>query len=199
VSTVAAPGGAMRNADESIVRLPLLCRLFDERDPSARACWADFGPIQPGVLDRLTGTRARLVVLDLPASRAAGKRWTRPTLPVPGPAAPEPVDTVLCWDLLNFATGAELGELGETLAGLGRPGSRVHALIQYSSKTMPSRPCALSIERDLSMRLLPTPDALEAPRYSPKALEKAMPAMRVESTLLLNNGMQEFLFRIADP
>jgi hypothetical protein len=176
----------------SRIRLPLLARLFDERDASARSCWADLGPVQPGLVAGLAGTRSKLFVLDLPGLRADGRSWSRP------PAPDEPISLALCWDLLNYMDAGELGALSAAVAATGCPGCRMHALIQYSSKTMPGRPCAFSIDERLNFTPRDGGDAVEAPRYSPKALEKAMPLLRVESTMLLNNGMQEFVFAIRE-
>lgn len=174
------------------IRLPLLARLFDERDASARSCWCDLGPVQRGLVARLSGTRSKLFVLDLPGLRENDQSWSRP------PPLDEPIGLTLCWDLLNYLDAGELGALSAAIAANSCPDGRVHALIQYSSKTMPGRPCAFSIDERLDFTPRDGGDAIEAPRYSPKALEKAMALLHVESTMLLNNGMQEFVFAIRE-
>ena len=62
---------------------------------------------------------------------------------------------------------------------------------------MAAEPSAWPIDEDRTLGAPPTGgERTEAPRYSPKGLEKAMPTLRVERTMLLNNGMQEFVFEL---
>lgn len=192
MTTAAARDAPASAPTAPAVRLPLLQRLFDACNGQVRTCLADLGPVQPGIVERLVDTRSRLDVLDVPARRAAGESW-------PGAAAAaEPAGVVLCWDLLNYLDVDELRALSAAIACIARADARVHALIQYSATTMPSQPCRMRIDRELGMRPEPTPDTVAPPRYSPKALEKAMPQLQVESTMLLNNGMQEFLFALRE-
>ena len=177
------------------VRLPLLARLHERIAARGRVCWADLGRAQAGRLARLSRDRARIFVFDLPALRAGGGTWTR--LDRAGlPAPDEAVQAFLGWDLLNYMTAGELGELAASMAAHADSGCRLHALIQYSSKTMPQWPGAHSLDENFALQPADPGEAMPAPRYSPKALEKALPQWRVESTMLLNNGMQEFLFAL---
>lgn len=191
------PGGPDRH-DES-TRAPLLADLLSPPPERRRRVIADLCALQQGVIDAIAGTRTRLVVLDLPERRVrTSRRWHG--LDVGQAADPwrEPLDAVLCWDLLNYLEAGELAELADALAARAAPHCRIHALIQYSAVDMPNEPGRIQLDADRS--LLPTAGAGDptprraSPRYSPKALEKAMPALTVDRTMLLGNGMQEFIF-----
>lgn len=191
------PGGPDRH-DEG-TRAPLLAELLAPPADRRRRVIADLCALQPGVIDAVAGTRTRLVVLDLPERRArASTRWHRLDTGLAADHWREPLDAVLCWDLLNYLEADELAELAGAISARSAPHCRIHALIQYSAVDMPTEPGRMQLDADRS--LLPAPgDASEAPRrsaprYSPKALEKAMPALRVDRTMLLGNGMQEFVF-----
>jgi hypothetical protein len=109
-----------------------------------------------------------------------------------------PFDLVLAWDLLNYLTHDEISALGDRLSELSAPGAVLFALIA-TRKQMPNRPMTFSILG---------PDQLEyeldnsvtrsAPQYKEPDLSRAMPAFTVESTYLLRNGMQEYLFAHRD-
>lgn len=180
------------------VRVPLLLELLAWDGRRHRRVWADLGGAQAGLIARLTGTPSRLIIADLPAAlRDDTEQWHLPDGILNASFWSEPVDCFLCWDLLNYMRPDQLGELAECVARLGGSGCRVHALIQYSGKTMAETPGRYSLDEDLQLSVS-DPDAArtQTPRYSPKALEKAMPELRVERTMLLNNGMQEFVFSL---
>jgi len=176
-------------------RAPLLETLLAEPDPSPTA-WLDLGPVHPGVIDALAERRARIVVADFdPTAPAADATW-RAGSPVARALRARPVEHVLCWDLLNYLEPDGLGRLAQRLVSLAAPSCRIHALIAYSRAEMPAAPMHF---RHLAEGLLESRAIharIAAPRYSPKALAKAMPGLRVERTLLLNNGLQEFIFQI---
>jgi len=182
------------------VRAPLLSGVLDRCGRSERRIVADLAAVQPGLLERLTGTRTRLVVADLPARRAAGAAdWYLLDAAMPAAYWREPVDVVLCWDLLNYLDAGQLAATALALRERAAPGCRIHALIQYSALTMPAHPGRMRINSALELRTVsPTGEGhdIAAPRYSPKALNKAMPALSVERTMLLGNGMQEFVFAV---
>ncbi|MDT8448997.1 MAG: hypothetical protein RQ847_02380 [Wenzhouxiangellaceae bacterium] len=186
------------------IRVPLLAQTIAERATSGRQVWLDLGHVQPGLLPLLQRGRTRLLVADLAAGRAAGcADWHLPDAALSGTGAGpgEHIDCVLCWDLLNYLAPDEMGELAARLAGNADPDCVVHALIQYSGREMPDRPLRLRVVESAELEIEPEPDAvmIPSPRYSPKGLEKAMPELVVDRTMLLNNGMQEFLFRLRPP
>ncbi|HKL53969.1 MAG TPA: hypothetical protein VJ902_08420 [Wenzhouxiangellaceae bacterium] len=180
------------------VKVPLLAQLLADETGDRRRVWADLGSAQSGLVEQLTGGRNRLIVADLPGALGDDDaQWHLPDQVLEEAFWFEPVDYFLCWDLLNYMSLEQLGELSRRVARRTRAESRVHALIQYSGTSMSETPGRYDLEADGLLRVARV-DArsIGTPRYSPKALEKAMPDLRVERTMLLNNGMQEFMFGI---
>jgi len=176
-------------------RAPLLDALLVE-PVAAPTSWLDLGPVHPGVVDALAPRRARIVVADFhPTAPAAGAAWRAGSAVVRALRA-RPVERVLCWDLLNYLEPEGLGRLAQRLISYAASSCCVHALIAYSRADMPAAPSHLRRLPDGQLESREVGARISAPRYSPKALEKAMPGLRVERTLLLNNGMQEFVFQI---
>jgi hypothetical protein len=103
-------------------------------------------------------------------------------------------DLILAWDLLNYLDPEELGALSSHLAAVCSPGAVLFAMIT-TRKVMPNKPphfrildpSRLSYEIESGVKR-------EAPRYKEPELERAMPEFVVQSTFLLRNGMQEYLF-----
>lgn len=180
------------------VKVPLLAELLARDAGNHRRVWGDLGGAQSGLVEQLTGGRNRLIVADLPRALEGGDaHWHRPDKVLGEKFWGEPVDCFLCWDLLNYMRPEQLGELSRLIAHLARAGSSVHALIQYSATSMSKTPGRCGLDSDHQLTIVPTDAPSTAtPRYSPKALEKAMPELRVERTMLLNNGMQEFIFSV---
>ena len=109
----------------------------------------------------------------------------------------EPVDIVLCWDLLNYLQRPALTALMERIAARSRPGTSAHVLIVYSGTRMPAKPNRYAPLADGHLIELPTTTTdRAAPRYSPEDLRQWMRAYSVDSSMLLRNGMQEFLLRV---
>lgn len=199
-NAVASEAGPVSGQVAGRVRVPLLSELLDGSANAQRRVWADLGAVQRGLIEHLTPTRSRLLVVDLPAARVDGfDGWHRPDSVLDTSFWRDPVDCFLCWDLPNYMQRDELGELAEAIARRGHAGARVHALIQYSGHEMPVQPGRYCLEPDLWLTdSTPPGGTVPTPRYSPTALAKAMPELKVERTMLLNNGMQEFLFRVDD-
>lgn len=180
------------------VKVPLLAELLARDVGDRRRVWADLGSAQSGLVEQLTRGRNRLIVADLPAARDdADAQWHIPDSVLESAFGIEPVDCYLCWDLLNYMRPEQLGDISRHVARRARPGCSVHALIQYSGTSMSETPSRYGLEADGQLSVVPADaPSTKTPRYSPKALEKAMPELRVERTMLLNNGMQEFTFSI---
>ena len=186
-------------SDSSGQRLsvPLLTALFDAQDLRQRV-WVDLGRAQGGLAAHLSGQPARLLVADLPRARLDGNpQWFLPGSVLPPNCWRESADRFLCWDLLNYMAPDELNALSSCIAHHASTDCRIHALIQYSGTLMSAQPGRFTLDDNLELTLAGADSENRAsPRYSPKALEKSMPELRVERTLLLNNGMQEFMFSV---
>jgi len=181
------------------VRAPLLASLLDTGDPPRRRVIADLGALQRGLLDTISGTPTRLLIVDLPERRRQGIcAWEQVTGALPGEFWREPVDAVLCWDLLNYLDVERLAALAASLRERAAPGCRVHALIHYSALEMPEQPAGIRVDTDRSLQIPGGSGTgfVAAPRYSPKTLEKAMPSLTIDRSMLLGNGMREFVFKL---
>lgn len=175
--------------------VPLLAELFVNPNQRRRV-WADLGRVQGGLAASLGGKPNRLLVADLPRAMLDGNmQWFVPDSVLAEDFWREPVDRFLCWDLLNYMSPDQLGALSSCIARRATGDCRVHALVQYSGTVMSEHPGRFTLDENLELTLTQAGAANRpTPRYSPKALEKSTPELRVERTVLLNNGMQEFVF-----
>lgn len=188
------------------IRAPLFAMAVEAFEDDRRHVVLDLGRARAGTVDLFGGYRCRIDIVDLPASldglpdieeeggREAVERWLDGLLP---PARGESVDLVLCWNLLNYLPAAVIEALGRRLAGRASPHARLHALIEYQATRMAAVPASFA---PVGFELLADPAegdpaAIPAPRYSPKELEKRLPGFTSEKTMLLGNGMQEYLYR----
>jgi len=187
------------------IRAPLFRTAVEAFEDEQRHVVLDLGRARSGTIELLSHYRCRLDIVDLPARlrempaeddddpKAVG-RWVDAMLP---PTRGESVDLVLCWNLLNYLPRAVIEQLGQRLVERASPRARLHALIEYRATTMPAVPLSFA---PAGLDLLADGDdeaarQITAPRYTPKELEKRLPGFASEKTMLLGNGMQEFLYR----
>lgn len=187
------------------IRAPLFSTAVAALDDDRRHVVLDLGRARAGTVALFGRFRCRLDVADLPAhlddlpnpedegGLQALEGWLGRLLP---PARGEQVDLVLCWNLLNYLPAAAIEVLAQRLAERASPQARLHALIEYQATRMPARPVSFSPSGDQILGGdAPADEAtVQAPRYSPKALESHLPGFGSERTMLLGNGMQEFLY-----
>jgi len=184
------------------LRVPLFESTVAAFEEDRRYVVADLGCARAGTVDLFSRFRCRLLVIDLPA--ALDERpgdgepdsmavWLDRLL---APIDDEPLDLILCWNLLNYLSPDEIRALSDRLAGCARPCAGLHALIEYSARHMPSTPWSFAAQGRAQLTVEPASGPQSpAPRYSPKALEKQLQGFGSERTMLLGNGMQEFLYR----
>ncbi len=181
---------------------PLFRRLVESLSDERRSVLLDLGPARPELVALLTPFRCRLDIADV-ADGLAGldaepdpallREKVEALLPPPGK---EPLDIVLCWDLLNYLQRPALSALMAVIAERMRPGAFAHVLIVYSGTRMPLRPSHFSPLPDGRLiETVTTEVQRNAPRYSSDDLRQTMRGFTAESVMLLKNGMQEFLFR----
>ena len=183
---------------------PLFEQLVHRLEEDRRHVVLDCGAARAGTIDLLSRYRCRLDILDLavalpeltaqsdPQARSAVFARRLPK------AQTEPAELVFCWNLLNYLKPADVSALIDGLLPLLAPAARLHALIEYSSPLMPASPGHWV--PDQNGRLFADQEDAEqipAPRYSPKALERMMPRLKPERSMLLGNGLREHLFRMA--
>lgn len=189
------------------LNVPLFRLVVEQLETAGRTVVLDLGAASTPMLSLLGQFRCRVEIADFAhdggiermnaeEDRQALAELADSLLPEPC-ATGEALDLVLCWDLPNYLNPAALSALMTAIAKRALPGSRAHALIAYSERSMPARPGRFIPSED--GKLVDqgrTADAMPAPRYSPEDLGRMMGGFSVERAVLLANGMQEFLLRL---
>lgn len=197
-----APSERLRPTEFSA---PLFGELMAQMREGGRWVILDLGQVQPTTVDLFSQIRCRLDIADLPADLeevkaedeplALKKQFARILSDRSG--STKDADVILCWDILNYLGRPALTALMRRIATRARPGALLHALISYSKPQMPARPGILHPSKDDHLVYLPTTaEECKATRYTPKDLERHMQGFRADQRRLLNNGMQEYLFRL---
>jgi len=185
------------------VQTPLLGRLFDAIKEDQRLVVIDFGIGSAALLDALQPYRARLDAMAIAEkledwssleaqedrADALADHFIRFNL--------EPADWVLCWGLLNYLDAPLITQLSKQLVPHLKPHGRIHALIEYSSPTMPAIPAQHQLffeAGQVHLDIDSVQSSIASPRYTPKRLEGLLTGLKTENTILLSNGMQEYIF-----
>jgi hypothetical protein len=180
-----------------------LFRSFIERiDAARRVIVLDLGAAHSKTLDLFSRFKCRIEIVDARVEIESlngvdeARDLDAAVAALLPRAGPDPLDIVLCWDLLNYLDKRALAALMGALAVRTGPGGLAHALIVYLEKRMPARPGDyVPLDDFRLLNLGRSPDERAAPRYSPEDLKLCMPGFAIERGRLLGNGMQEFLFR----
>lgn len=185
---------------------PLFQQLIEQLDARGRSVILDLGAASTPMLAVFGRSRCLVEIADMGCDDAIDRlnvearpdeRVTLAESLLPKHKAGADVDFVFCWDILNYLMPDAITALLRVIVARGRPGTRAHALIAYSDKTMPNRPGRFVPTEDLKLinRATPAPE-IAAPRYSPENLRRIMRGLEIEHVRLLANGMQEFQFRV---
>ena len=103
-------------------------------------------------------------------------------------------DLILAWDLLNYLTGDQVAVLGQHLARACRRESLVFALIT-NSKQMPAQPIRFRIiDIDTLSYTIDSDLGRPSPLFKEPDLNRWLPDFEVETSFLLRNGFQEYVF-----
>lgn len=182
---------------------PLFREVVETLRAGGRSVVLDLGAACPETVALLTGFRCRLDIADLADGIDALNAEDDPhrllaaaeaLLP---PRRQEATDLVLCWDVLNYLGPAALTALMDCVAARARRGTLAHFLVVYSANRMPARPGRYAPQADGRLKHVPaTGGDRPAPRYTPEALNHYLRGYTVEGARLLQNGMQEFLYRL---
>lgn len=189
----------------SVAGLAIKCPLYKDRLSSLgtthRHVIVDLGSARSSTLAALHGLRCKINVLDLPEllalypnksdsnvlMKAIAERILSSTV--------EQAELVFCWTLLNYLNPQQIQGLISLLDKQLGPDVKIHALVEYSETLMPTEPAAVSAEgREQLLIESKEPISVPSPRYSLGVLEKNMPGFKAERTMLLGNGMHEYLF-----
>jgi len=162
----------------------------------------DLGPATGSNVAFFSQYSCRLYIADLfPAVRPQGAASAQSRLPLREavdrqlPEIDGPLDLLISWDLLNYLKGEEIEAVAERLAPRVRPGTLLYAMIA-TTKMIPDRPMRILIDdhETLSYEDISTVNR-PCPRYREPDLERWMGGFSVESSYLLRNGYQEYIFR----
>ncbi len=184
------------------LRAPLFESLVQGFDDDQRHVVMDLGPARSGMLDRLSQSRCRIDIINLPERLETLQAMEdldqveqafRRLLP---PMKGDRIEVVFCWNLLNYLRPDLITLLVQVVMERLAPGGRVHALIEYQATRMPGSPGNIMPGEGNMLRVQPSAcPPVKAPRYTYGALEKLMPGLKSERAMLLGNGMQEYLFK----
>ena len=182
---------------------PLFHSIIEHLDEASRLVVLDLGRARTETIAVFSGYRCRLEIGDIAdgidaLNAAPDAKTLREKVEALLPAKRrEPIDLVLCWDLLNYLSRPALAMLMDSIAARGRRGMLAHCLVFYSAPQMPAKPaCWVPLDGSRLINKEPAPPARKAPRYTPEDLGLCMPRYTVERARLLRNGMQEYLFRL---
>ena len=106
-------------------------------------------------------------------------------------------DLVLAWDLLNYLEPEQIEVLSRRLARFSHSGTKLFAMVAIHQE-IPARPCAFKIRDTETLEYDElTHRTRTAPRHTEPALRRLMSGFDVESTCVLRNGLQEYVFTFA--
>jgi hypothetical protein len=206
VVTLAPPKLSSPQRSDEPFASPLFREVAARFDRDTRHVILELGVTSNGTLSLLQGKRCRILVVD--AARALSelneqppeeKQLRRRIKTLLGDAGAEKIDTVLCWDLLNYFSLPMLSAFAQQLTRIMSAGGMVHAYIHSASAVMAQYPQRYSASgEEAVVRLEHDPQTRKTPRYSFRDLEKHTVGLRVERSMLLRNGIQEYLLRV-DP
>ncbi len=182
---------------------PLFHLLIQRLQSGGRWVVLDLGSVHSATLRAFAGFRCRLEFVELAdgldsLNGEIDARRIRQRADALLPARrTEPIDIVLCWDLINYLNQPALTAVMECIALRCKRGALAHGLVYYSAKAMPERPSTfVPVDDQRIVQHTALGRERPAPRYSPEDLARCMPRYSVERGRLLRNGMQEFLFKL---
>ncbi len=103
-------------------------------------------------------------------------------------------DVILGWDLLNYLDGPVFSAFAAQLRPLLRHGTRLHAFL-WSQPRMPVLPARFRILDAAHMGFEASDRTRECPRYTQRDLERRLPELHVQRSVLLRSGLQEYVFQ----
>ncbi len=163
----------------------------------------DLGPARAANLEVLSRFRCRLFIEDThelvssfrgdsAEDKAALANWFEQWTPGVSPGS---IDVVIAWDIFNYLNPELCKAFIGLLAPLLKPGAYIYLLV-YSQKDMSAQPIPYKIISDDRLAYQPPTKATRpAPRFNQTDLKKYFSQFNVVKSVLLRNGIQEYLFR----
>ena len=163
----------------------------------------DLGSARSANLEMLSKFRCRLFIEDAhelasalsgnsDEDKAALVHWFEQWA---GGVSAESIDVVIAWDIFNYLDSELCRTFVELLMPLLRPGAYIYLSV-YSQKDMPALPIRFTIIADDRLEYQPLSKATRpSPRFNQSDLKKRLPQFSIVKSVLLRNGMQEYLFK----
>ena len=183
--------------------------VLHELERRRRSRVLDLGPALGASVEFLAAYSVQLFIADLyrsvrsstgqlPPDAPRLRRVLEEQLPLPDEG---PYDLILAWDLLNYFATDQLETLGRHLGTLCRPGGQLFALVATRG-SISDRPMNFEILGPATLRYGVTAAAERpSPSYRETGLERLLDDFAVQTSYLLRNGMQEYVFtrRVGHP
>jgi hypothetical protein len=188
---------------ENLMSSPLFTRLTEQLAAAGRCSLLDLGPARGANVSFFGQQHCKLQIadcveglLDLNARTLTEPTALAEALEQEVPlSADEPCDAVLAWDLFNYLDKPLLKALMLHLAPVVTGDTWLHAYIG-ARREMPALPAQYRLTREGQLSVKPnTGELRRCPCYSQPDLHGLMPQFQVARSTLLQNGVQEYLFR----
>lgn len=186
-------------------RLPLFAEMIERAASGGRCVVLDFAPPSQAGIALFNDMQCRVDIVNFPQALASLKQASsaedlidRIGQAMPHDPAHRP-NVVLCWDFLNYLPRNVISVVMDQVALLCAPEAQVHALMAYTSTEMPAQPCRYTPAGRDAVQIRPKPEQMrESPRMAPKELERCLPRYAIDRVMMLRNGFQEYILRVAE-
>ncbi|SEO68429.1 hypothetical protein [Aquisalimonas asiatica] len=203
MADVRRAGPTTSESPEPPFSAPLFQEWMGAAQAGERVVVLDIGPPRSANVDFFSPFRCRLGIGDALAELVAinGVEDRGAALSRLQAVLPESLfggsDLILCWDLLDYLDANAIRYLASYLRALVSPGAALHAIVGYGVSSIPSSPVGYRLESE-GLRRSPAPagdPGRKPPRHSSGELQRLMPDWRVERSVLLRSGFQEYMLR----
>ena len=182
---------------------PVFASLIDTMGKKADWVILDLGPARAANLELLSRFRCRLFIEDAhelissftgdpDADNSALLKWLEQWT---AGTAHGTIDVVLAWDIFNYLDARLCKTLVDHVTPLLKPGAHFYLLV-YSQKEMPALPMQFKALSADKMECQPLTHATRpSPRFNQTDIRKQLQEFSVAKSVLLRNGMQEYLLK----
>ena len=174
--------------------VPLLAEALEPLRNGEYRSVLDLGAASEANVAHFSGTRCRLGIAHAMAELAAASAEEVDLEAILPRRLFGGTDLFLCWDLMDYLDQGVIRRLGAHLLSLANPGAQLHALVAYGVPLVPSQPRGYRLGDG---GVLPSPvpasdPGCRPPRHSSGELQRFLPDWRVDRSVLLRNGFQEY-------
>jgi len=192
--------------NQSSINSPLLFDMLKKLSPEQRHIILDAGCASASSIDYFSNYWCKLFIthsiselhkLD-PKTTDTAYKWHRALIKSFGfyKRDKADLDIVLLWGLPNYLSPEKLKELVEYLLPQTSGRLLVHTYI-YTSQQMPAAPANYHIGKDSKITLSSNSDEqIDCPMYHLSDLQSFFNPLKVEHSVMLSSGVQEYLFSV---